>query len=951
MVGSILVYAFTTIATGSFLFEAAAFAVNLIASSIISKALASPVGNDPSPSDYVNPGSRTQVAPSGSNKLPVVYGSAYVGGIVTDVSITADNQIMYFVLALSEVTNSENGGTPDIFTFGNIYYGGNLCVFGGSDKTIVTGLLDESTGITDTSVNGKIEIYTYRNGSSSGTNTSLTAIQVMQNASLTYQWDSTKLMSNCAFAIVKLTYNQEASITSLQQTRFQITNSRYLPGDCISDYLLSDRYGAALNASQIDSSSLVLLNSYCNQNFSYTTSTGATAAQTRFRFDGTVDTNISIMANLQLMSACCDCLIKYNEILGTWGVVVQSPSATVVMDINDTNMISSLTVTPTDIASSYNIAEVKYAEGTSKDTFSTAVFDLSVVAPALLYPNEPVNKQTISLPLVNNGVRAQYLANRFLKGVREDLQLQVRIDFSGLQLEAGDIVSVTNANYGWSNKPFRISRVTETFGDDGTITAALFLSEYNSTVYDDVPITQFQPAPNTGLSDPSFFGTVPAPTITGLVQSGYNPQIDVTITTSSAGITQYAELWYSTVVSPTSTQLTLAGTTAIAPNGNPYQINTALTPIVIDTLPAGSYFFFSRMRNALRASVYSTASNIVAWNPAWIPDVGGFVSSSTILSWEPVYSARLAGYKIRFQYGTSFDWGSANPLFDGLVTSTRYNASGLPSGRLTLLIKAIDTLGYESQNANSLVLTPGGLLTNNLVYSYDFRANSWPGTIVGGTISGGNIVANTTDSFYGQDDQSLYGTDTTSFYDLTSVASIVYTTSQIYVTGALTGSLGALFATTLGKDVTIEYRRVSGGSFYGQDGDSLYGADNDASFYQPDSAWSLMPGNLAMANDYYQFRVTVGAGTIGEIDALTFQVDAPDMVEVLSNRVVNGGAIAYTKNFTAINAILVTLQTNSLGVVTIETNKTVPLIPTVTGYNSSHVATSGALADITLQGY
>lgn len=927
---------------------AVAFAINMVASAIISKALAPdiPDGSSSSP----NPGSRTQVAPAGSNKLPVVYGSAYVGGIITDLSITSDNQNMYYVLALSEVTNTENGGTPDTIQFGKTYYGGKLCIFDATDTTLVTGLLDESTGITDNSVNGKIRMYFYKNGSSSGVNTAQTAIQVMQDSALTYKWDSTKLMSNCAFAIVKLTYSQTANITGLQQTRFQITNSRYLPGDCFSDYLTSARYGAALETTQIDTASMTTLNAYSNQNFSFTTYSGSTSAQTRFRFDGTLDPTQTVMTNLQLMSTCCDCLLKYNEITGLWGVITQSPAFTVAMDINDSNMVSGLTITPTDLASSYNIAEVKYPDGTAKDSFSSATFDLSVVAPALLYPNEPVNKQTLSLPLVNNDVRAQYLANRFLKGAREDLQIQVSIDYSGIQLEAGDPVTVTNANYGWAAKLFRVTKVTETFSDTGAITATLFLSEFNPSVYDDVSITQFQPAPNTGLSDPAFFGTVPAPTIT-TTSSGYSPQINATITTSTAGVTQYAELWYSSVSNPTSAQLTLAGTTEIAPNGNPYNTSTALPPIALTELPAGTYFFFSRMRNSLRASVFSSASVAVLWNPVWLPDVAGFVSSSTILSWEAVYSARLYGYKIRFQYGTSFDWNSANPLFDGVVTSTKYNASGLPSGRLTLLIKAVDAQGHESANANSLILTPGGVLTPNIVYSYDFKANGWPGTITGGSISGGNIVATVTDSLYGQDDQSFYGTDATSLYDLTSVASIVYTTSQIYVTGALTGSLGALTSTTQGKDVTIEYRRVSGGSFYGQDGDSLYGSDPNASFYQADSAWSLMPGNLAMANDYYQFRVTVGAGTIGEIDALLFQVDAPDIVEVLSNQTVNGTAISYTKSFTAIKAVLVTLQTNALGVVTVETDKTIPLAPKVTGYNSSHVATSGAKADITLQGY
>lgn len=985
MPGSVVATAiFSAAAAGTWYYAATAFAVNMIASTIVAKAFSQDVSGSPSASISagIDPGSKATATPAGNNKLPVVYGSGYVGGIVTDMSISSDNQVLFYSIALAEVTNTESGNNPDQVSFGKIYYGGKLCIFD-STGTNVSGLLDESTGITDSSINGYLQIFLYSNGSDVGYNTTTPAYDIIKSTppsyatgsfitsydeygspvysdityqtsygqSLSYDWDSSKKMTNTAFAVVRLTYNREKNVTGLQQFRFQVINSRYKPGDCISDYLQSTRYGAAIPASQIDSPSLIGLNAYSNESFSFTDSSGNPATQTRFRFDGSLDTSQSIMSNLQLMAACCDCLLKYSEISGTWGVVIQDPSASVVMDINDSNMVSALTISPIDLAGSYNAAEVKFPDGSEKDSFNSATFDLAEIAPSLLYPNEPANKQSITLPLVSNNVRAQYLAIRFLKAAREDLQVQVRIDYSGLQLEAGDVVTMTNANYGWVAKPFRITRVTETFGDDGSVTASLMLSEYNSSVYDDASITQFQTANNSGLSDPSFFGSIPAPVVSSVVSSGYQPEIQVTATTSSAGVTQYVELWYSPVPNPLPEQLFFVGTSDISPNGNPYATNFALPPFQITTIEIGTYYFFSRMRNALLASNYSPPSEVLIWRPIWIADVSGFVNSSSTLTWEPVSSANLAGYKIKFQYGVNYDWNSANPLFNGVVTSTKYDAISLPSGRLTLLIKAIDTSGHESVNATSLVYTPGGLLTSNIVYSYDFKANGWPGTIVGGSVVGGNIVATTTDSFYGADDQSLYGLDSESFYELTTVTSVTYTTSQIYVTGALTGSVGALFPTIVGKNAAIEYRRVSGVSFYGPDGDSLYGQDPDASFYAPDSAWSQMPGALAMANDYYQFRISVGSGSVGGIDALLFQVDAPNIVETLSNQVVNGGAVAYTSDFTVIKSVLVTLQKNSLGVVSVETDKTIPLSPTVTGYNSAHVATSGALADITLQGY
>jgi hypothetical protein len=615
MPGSVVAtYLFTAAASTTWYYIATAFAVNMIASAIISKSLGS---QGPSTNDVTqNPGSRAQVPPAGDNKVPVIYGSAYVGGIITDLSITSNNQKMFYVLTLAEVTNTESGSSPDTYTFGDVYFGGKKCVFGtGADTYKVVGLLDESTGVTDTTVSGKMNIYLYRNGSSSGVNTTLTAIQVMQSSGLVYTWDGTKLMTNAAFAIIELTYNAQANITGIQQTKFQLTNSRYKTGDCFSDYWQSTRYGAGLPLSEINTASLTELNTYGSGAFAYTTSGGALATQDRFRFDGTLDTSNTIMVNMQSMASCCDCLIKYNEITGQWGVIVQKPTYTVVMDINDSNIVSAIQVSPIDLASSYNIAEVKFPDSSAQDAFNSSTFDLAEIAPSLLYPNEPINKQTISLPLVNNSVRAQYLANRFLEAAREDLQIKADVNFSGIQLEAGDILTVTNANYGWTAKPFRISQVVEKFGDDGQITASLSLMEFNPQVYDDKSITQFTPAPNTGIGSPLGFGVLYAPTVTNIQTSSPVPSFDLAVTAASNGIVQYAEVYYSAYASPTLSQRFFAGTTAVNAGGNPYSPATSMGVVTLSNIPQGDWYFAVKYVNSLGASNFSASSAVFNWRP------------------------------------------------------------------------------------------------------------------------------------------------------------------------------------------------------------------------------------------------------------------------------------------------------------------------------------------------
>jgi len=604
------------------------FAISMVASAILSKLLAP---KPPGLGDQSNPGSKQQLPPAGSNKLPVLYGEAWTGGIITDLTISKNNQNIYWVIALNEVTNTEPNisvGAPDEINFGEVYWGGKRVIWNSPNSNIkppknktediiyaqVIGLEDVSTGeIQD--VDEYMYIYLYDNGSTNGYNTSQNAYDVLSNANLEkndqliYTWDNTKLMSNCAFAIIHLKYNAKRGTTGLNQTRFQIFNSRSSPGDCLADYLKSSRYGAGIPIDQIDTDSFDALNTYSNQIINYTDYAGNLQVQKRYVFNGTLDTDQKLMTNIQTMSDCCNSLIRYNEVLSKWGVVVQSPSYSVAMAINDSNIIGAITVSPIDISNSFNIIEVAFADNVNKDSFTTASFDLAKLAPELLFPNEPVNKQTVQLNLVNNSVQAQYIANSMLESAREDLQVQCEINYYGLQLQAGDIVTLTNTNYGWDAKLFRIMKVTQKFSDKGEITAALNLSEFTPEVYDNKNVTEFTPSPNTGIGSPTTFGTIPAPEVISISPSAIVPYFTVQITTSSNGISQYAELWYSAYEYPTSDQLIFATTSQIKANGDPYSINELLPDLNVSNIPSGNWYLFSRMINSLGTSPFSPASS------------------------------------------------------------------------------------------------------------------------------------------------------------------------------------------------------------------------------------------------------------------------------------------------------------------------------------------------------
>jgi len=890
-----------------------AFAVNMVASAIVARVFAP---DEPTirSTTTPDPGARITAPPAGDNKLPVIYGTAYTGGVLVDMSISSNNQVIYYVIALSEVTNTETGGTPDTFTFGSVYWGGKRVVFDGTDLTKVNGLLDESTGLTDTSVAGKMNFYFYRNGSNTPTNSANSAINVMSDSTLVYKWNSTKQMTNCAFAIVKLQYSQSANIRGLDKVLFQLTNSRTKPGDCISDYLQSTRYGAALSSTEVDFTSLTALNTYSDGSITYAEPGVGTLTKARFRFNGLLNTSQPIMTNLQLMATSCDCLIKYNEITAEWGVIVQSPTYSVSLALDDSNIISALTITPVDISNSFNIAEVKFPDGTQQDSFNTATFDLAVIDPALLFPNEPVNKQQITLQFVNDSVRAQLLANRFLKSCREDLQVQVKINYVGLQLEAGDIVTITNTNYGWSSKPFRIAKIVQEFGTDGSITAALSLMEFNATVYNDASITAFEPSPNTGLADPLVFGTVPAPVVASPNPSAVNPSFQINVTASSAGIIEYAEIWYSAFANPADPQRIFAGTTAIQADGNPYVPGVAMPPVTLTGIAAGNWYFFVRMVNELGSSPFSSASALFQWRPttftyenqylivAYGDSLTGtglsasptgknyyglFNSASSSFSTNPAdYTWYLAqptfGTVNKLCYinrtGRTFSFGTAPAAYAAstaaYVPASTFDASlwsALPDGTniidLDIRTGQLLTTGTTTVGGGEIAITnnPNGTLVGSLAQFLDFGGSP---TFTG---SGANLTIDiygrvvglvAPDGFYYTSDQFVATAGQTVFTPATRGAGYINGQDLVFRNGVLlvptseytetTSAVTLLNACAVGDNITIISFRSTSTAVYYASMDIAYASGSGTNTL----TYSNLPSQIISAGDVLTFANT-----------------------------------------------------------------------------------------------
>jgi hypothetical protein len=204
-----------------------------------------------------------------------------------------------------------------------------------------------------------------------------------------------------------------------------------------------------------------------------------------------------------------------------------------------------------------------------------------------------------------------------LKGSRADQIITFRADYSALQVEAGDVVKVTNNVYGFEDKLFRVSKMREVEDDIGGITVEVTALEYKSTVYTDETLNDNADVPGSGI--PTFGGSASLPP----------PSIPVVATIS----TTTPSFSLRTTIAPTSTSVdevqwfySLSSSTGFAYLANEYPVGGNYTggstvTDVVSISQAGTFYFKARTGLGSRYSALSTSTSVgFAWNPN---DYGG----------------------------------------------------------------------------------------------------------------------------------------------------------------------------------------------------------------------------------------------------------------------------------------------------------------------------------------
>lgn len=183
------------------------------------------------------------------NKIPVLYGTAYVPGIITDAVMSADRQTMTYVITLCERTGKTIGGVQSTLQFNEILWNNNKIQFDADGITALSTV--DSGGNVDTNIAGLVKVYCYSNGSSESSSVDGSVAATTWAYQEVPNWNPTYSMDSLAFLVVKVKYDKTKGVIGLPNILVKLTNSLSQPGDCIYDFMTNARYGCGINPEDI----------------------------------------------------------------------------------------------------------------------------------------------------------------------------------------------------------------------------------------------------------------------------------------------------------------------------------------------------------------------------------------------------------------------------------------------------------------------------------------------------------------------------------------------------------------------------------------------------------------------------------------------------------------------------------------------------------------------------
>lgn len=585
-------------------------------------------------------------------------------------------------------------------------------------------------------------------------------------------------------------------------------------------------------------------------------------------------------------------------------------------------------------------------------------------AAYLAQDNALVLSSQLELPFTANLYAAQQICQIETKKSRNPLLVSLNATIAAMALEVGDIVPVAHSTPGWpaagdpaEGKLFRVEEVELLASDE----VRLGLRLYDAAAYSLDALTLQPSLTLTSLPDASLV----AGPLNVAAASGTN---QLFIAGDGTVVSRLLLTWDVS----TSAFVTSGGRVIVQfkrQSESAWQNFTALdgaaAQAYLTPVDDGvTYDLRVAFENQMQArSAWVQIAHTVIGKTAAPSDVTGFQVNGTRLSWNPVTDSDLWGYRVRFQAGSSQSWGDAVWLHgqgsaqqDVLTTPPFSIPPGIGVGQATLMVKAVDLSGNESQNPAILVVTLSGATVANIVQTFDRKAAGFPGTQTNCAVDGsGNLAANSTTLMWSSDARAaMWKADTTQLVWAAAAFAPLQYDDTIVTAGARAGSTLTLAAAVQGDPWKIEYRENSTKSMWSADASSAMWNANSATLMWDAPTYLAWPGSITVYPDsMFDFRITAGqAQTQGKITGLTVTLDAPDIAETLANVAISSGGtrLAPTKSYGTVKSVHLTVVSDGGSAVSGKQEDTQATGPLVKSYDGTGVAVNGHV-NARIEGY
>ena len=454
---------------------------------------------------------------------------------------------------------------------------------------------------------------------------------------------------------------------------------------CLRDYLISD-YGLGSETNEINDTVFFSAANVCDEDVSL--SAGGT--EKRYTIDGSFLTSANPETVITEFVASMAGSFWYSE--GLWHVKAGSYTSSV-LSLDEDDLRSNLDITTRHSRrDNFNTVTGTFS-GPATDYQPT---DYPQVTSSIFVAvdNNEVISQDISLPFTDTHTMAQRIAKIALFRTREQITLSGRFGSRALQLQVGDVISLTNTRLGFSSKTFEVVDWNFSFGSDVTLEVQMSLREISSAVFDwNAEESTFEIS-NTTL--PSVFTTGTAGLTIGADLRVVNQAALGVLIVDVSSDQPYAQEFEIQYKRTGSSEWISAG----RQSSNRFEI-VGLNDDVYD-VRARTYNTFGVKSDWATTENFSLAASTGA--PTAVTNfTGNVVGSQMILNWTPSIDPDLSHYKVRYSQQTS---GATYANSVDLVNKIARPANNVmvPAQSGTYFLKAVDKLGNVSGTASEFVV-------------------------------------------------------------------------------------------------------------------------------------------------------------------------------------------------------------------------------------------------------